>query len=194
MYTYLCIWVFSNLYSKWCCYYVYHLKWLFSVWRSHWSWTGLHKLILLLAVDVPLLLKEGLAKLPHTACDMLKISPTTELYLIIWWIRGWRWLSISPFHCGCSGAATTRRVFQCPSELIFPVLLCLYWNGAAFSPGVLLGDVSKESHCQYGWDFLYALELRSFSWWQCNGWGDGADSPYSRFWCGGQRQRMVLSQ
>lgn len=35
-------------------------------------------------------------------------------------------------------------------------------------PGVLIGEISKMSHCLCGRDFLYPLELRSSSWWwQC---------------------------
>lgn len=91
-------------------------KWILSVWRFHWSWTRLHKLILFLAVAVPLM-----AKLPRPTSHILKISSSIELYLIIWWEDG-----------GESGTVTTRTVCQCLSELIFPGLLCPYWNKPAF--------------------------------------------------------------
>lgn len=68
--------------------------------------------------------------------------------------------------------------------------------------GVLVGDTSKKSHCLYGRDFLYPLELRSSSWWwQCIELVSGSwvrrlwnDSLSGKFWCTGQRQRVMLSQ
>lgn len=108
---------------------------------------------------VPLLPKEGVAKLLHPTSHVLKSARTAELYLIFWWGRKWQWLRISPLHRGGQGEKQSGlwMVCRCLLKLILPDMVVPVLQHRCFPlsthvpSGGLVGKVSwNPTACTVG--------------------------------------------